>query len=101
MLSSPPGDEHASAIPAPGSKKYTLLGADRRPYPSETPGQFGGNRQGQRDREFRDFDVEAVGGVVRSAVTHDMVMRQRDDPGADLGAYAQELVRLFDLGIRR
>lgn len=58
-------------------------------------------RQGQRDREFRDFDVKVVGGVVRSAVTHDLVMRQRDDPGTDLGAYAEELVRLFDLGIRR
>ena len=58
-------------------------------------------RQGQRDREFRDFDVEVVGGVMRSAITHDMVMRQRADPGADLGAYAEELVRLFDLGIRQ
>src|ERR1022692_895194 len=55
-------------------------------------------RQGQRDGEFRDLDV--VAGVVRSGVTHDMAMRQRDDPGADLGAYAEELVRLFDLGIR-
>jgi hypothetical protein len=58
-------------------------------------------RQGQRDGEFRDFDVEVVAGVVRSGVTHDMAMRQRADPGADLGAYAEELVRLFDLGIRR
>ncbi len=24
---------------------HTLLGADRRPYPSETPGQFGGHRK--------------------------------------------------------
>jgi hypothetical protein len=45
--------------------------------------------------------VEVVAAVVRSAVTRDMVMRQRHDPGADLGAYAEELVRLFDLGIRR
>jgi AcrR family transcriptional regulator len=58
-------------------------------------------RQGQRDGEFRDFDVEVVGGVVRSAITHDMVMRQRKDPATDLGAYAEELVRLFDLGVRR
>lgn len=57
-------------------------------------------RQGQRDGEFRDFDVEVVGGVVHSAVTHAMVMRLRDDPGADLGAYAEELVRIFDHGIR-
>ena len=27
MPSPPPGDEHAGAIPAPGSKNYTLLGA--------------------------------------------------------------------------
>ena len=26
MPSPPPGDEHVGAIPAPGSKKYTLLG---------------------------------------------------------------------------
>ena len=58
-------------------------------------------RQGQRDGEFRDFDVQVVGGVVRSALTHDMVLRQRNDPGIDLQAYAEELVRLFDLGIRR
>jgi AcrR family transcriptional regulator len=58
-------------------------------------------RQGQRDGELRDFDVEVVAGVMRSAITHAMAMRQRDDPGTDLGAYAEELVRLFDLGIRR
>ena len=57
-------------------------------------------RQGQRDGELRDFDVGVVGGVMRSAVTHAMVMRLRDDPGTDLGAYAEELVRLFGLGIR-
>jgi hypothetical protein len=38
---------------------------------------------------------------VRSALTHDMVLRQRNDPRMDLRAYAEELVRLFDLGIRR
>ncbi|MGD0239915.1 MAG: TetR/AcrR family transcriptional regulator [Streptosporangiaceae bacterium] len=58
-------------------------------------------RQGQRDGEFRDFDVAVVAGVVRAAVTRDMAMRQRANPGTDLGAYAEELVRLFDLGIRR
>lgn len=58
-------------------------------------------RQGQRDGEFRDFDVDVVGGVVRSAVTHAMVLRLRRDPGADIGGYAEELVRLFDLGVRR
>jgi len=58
-------------------------------------------RQRQRDGEFRDFDVGAVAGVVRSAVTHAMVMAQSAHPGADLDACAGELVRLFDLGIRR
>ena len=58
-------------------------------------------RQGQRDGELRDFDVGVVGGVIRSAVTHAMVLQQRADPGTDLGAYAEELIRLFDLGIRR
>lgn len=58
-------------------------------------------RKGQEDGEFRDFDVAVVAGVVRSAVTHDMAMRQRDDPDTDLTAYAEELVSLFDLGIRR
>ena len=58
-------------------------------------------RQGQRDGEFRDFDVQVVGGVVRSALTRDMVVRLRNDPRIDLQAYAEELVRLFDLGIRR
>ena len=58
-------------------------------------------RQGQRDGEFRNFDVQVVGGVVRSALTHDMVLRQRNDPRTDLRDYAEELVRLFDLGVRR
>jgi AcrR family transcriptional regulator len=58
-------------------------------------------RQGQRDGELRDFDVAVVAGVVRSAITHDMVMWERADPGASLRAYADELVRLFDLGIRQ
>jgi TetR/AcrR family transcriptional regulator, fatty acid metabolism regulator protein len=58
-------------------------------------------RQGQRGGELRDFDVEVVAGVMRSAITHAMVMRQRADPGTDLGAYADELMRLFDHGIRR
>lgn len=58
-------------------------------------------RDGQRDGEFREFDVDVVGGVVRSAVTHAMVMRLRGDPGTDIGAFAEELIRLFDLGVRR
>ena len=45
-----PGDSSGAvadgpADPAPGSKHYTLLGADRRPYLSATPGEFGGHRK--------------------------------------------------------
>ena len=39
------GDRAATARPAPGSEQYTLLGADRKPYLSSTPGQFGGHRR--------------------------------------------------------
>ena len=31
--------------PAPAPPAYTLLGADRRPYRSAVPGQFGGHRR--------------------------------------------------------
>ena len=34
----------AGAVPEPGSRTYTLLGADRRPYRSVSPGRFGGHR---------------------------------------------------------
>jgi len=57
--------------------------------------------EGQSDGEFREFDVGVVGGVMRSAITHAMVKRQRDDPDADLRASAEELMRLFDPRIRR
>lgn len=58
-------------------------------------------RQGQRDGELREFDVAVVAWVIRSAITHALSLREREDPGADPAAYAEELVRLFDLGIRR
>lgn len=35
----------AADTEASSSKHYTLLGADRRPYLSQTPGQFGGHRR--------------------------------------------------------
>jgi hypothetical protein len=38
-MGGPPG------APAPAPRVYTLLGADRRPYPSAVPGQFGGHRK--------------------------------------------------------
>jgi hypothetical protein len=99
--------EHRSLHVAVIEIAFNATSADGRPLVATMPLQAPEPsvedilRQGQRDREFRDFDVEVVGGVVRAAITHDMVMRQRADPGADLGAYAEELVRLFDLGIRQ
>jgi|HubBroStandDraft_6_1064221.scaffolds.fasta_scaffold690999_2 hypothetical protein len=71
MPSLPPGGENAGAIPAPGSKKYTLLGADRRPYLSETPGRFGGHR---KNKIYGRLDCPtalhaiAAGGYVASRV---------------------------------
>jgi hypothetical protein len=37
----PEGQDHAAS----GNRQYTLLDADRRPYLSSTPGQFGGHRK--------------------------------------------------------
>ena len=55
---------------------------------------------GQRTGEFRAFDVTVVAQLVRSAVNHAMVLHLRADPAIDLGAYAGEVFRLFDLGLR-
>ena len=54
-----------------GSKRYTLLGADRRPYPSQTPGEFGGHR---KNKIYGRLDCPtalraiAAGGYVASRV---------------------------------
>ena len=99
--------EHRSLHVAVIEIAFNATSADGRPLvatmPLQAPQPSVENilRQGQRDGELRDFDVGVVGGVIRSAVTHAMVMQQRADPGTDLGAYAEELIRLFDLGIRR
>jgi Metal binding domain of Ada len=38
----------AQAAKARPGKRYTLLGPDRTPYPSRTPGRYGGYRPGRR-----------------------------------------------------
>ena len=60
------------AVPAPpGTTKYVLLGADRRPYLSTMPGQLGGHR---RARLYGRLDCPtalraiAAGGYVRHRV---------------------------------
>jgi len=58
-------------------------------------------RDGQRSGELRDFDVQVMAGLVRSAVTHTMLLAQRANPGLDLHAYARELAITFDLATRR
>lgn len=72
-----PPDDPGGASPgtgaprAPGGRTYTLLGADRRPYRSATPGRFGGHRQA---RIYGRLDCPsarraiACGGYVRSRV---------------------------------
>jgi hypothetical protein len=43
--------------PTPRRAPYVLLGADRRPYPSSTPGRFGGHR---RNRIYGRLDCRAA-----------------------------------------
>lgn len=57
-------------------------------------------RDGQQAGELRDFDVHVMAGLVRSAVTHTMVLAQRFSPGLDMQAYASELATTFDLATR-
>jgi len=57
-------------------------------------------RDAQASGELREFDVQVMAGLLRSAVTHTMVMAIRADPGADLAAYARELAATFDLATR-
>ena len=55
---------------------------------------------GQAAGQLRDFDVQVMAGLVRSAVTHTMVVAQRASPGLDLHSYARELTTTFDLATR-
>ena len=72
----------AAAAPAPPA--YTLLGADRRPYRSATPGQFGGHR---RSRIYGRLDCPsarraiAAGGYVSRRVFF------ADEPAAVAAGY--------------
>jgi TetR/AcrR family fatty acid metabolism transcriptional regulator len=55
---------------------------------------------GQLTGELREFDVQVMAGLLRSAVTHTMVLALRANPGLDLGSYATELTTTFDLATR-
>ena len=58
-------------------------------------------RHGQDTGELRKFDVQVMAGLLRSAVTHTMVLAQRADPGLNLTTYASELAATFDLATKR
>ena len=56
---------------APGSQRYTLPGADRRPYLSATPGAVGGHRKGKVYGRLNcpsALRAIAVGGYVTNRV---------------------------------
>jgi AcrR family transcriptional regulator len=57
-------------------------------------------RDAQASGELREFDVQVMTGLLRSAVTHTMVMAIRADPDVDLAAYVRELSTTFDLATR-
>lgn len=85
---------------------FNALGPDGRPVFASMPTDVHGGaleeilRQGQRSGELRDFDVEVMAGLLRSAVTHAMVMAHRADPDLDLAAYSAELATTFELATR-
>lgn len=85
---------------------FNALGPDGRPLRATMPMEVHNSafeqflRDAQTSGELREFDVEVMVRLLRSAVTHTMVMAIRADPGVDLGAYARELGTTFDLAIR-
>jgi TetR/AcrR family transcriptional regulator, fatty acid metabolism regulator protein len=54
-------------------------------------------RDGQLAGELRKFDIDVMAGLLRSAVTHTMVLALRADSDLDLAAYARELATTFYL----
>lgn len=85
---------------------FNALGADGRPLRATMPMEVHSVsfeqtlRDAQASGELREFDVKVMAGLLRSAVTHTMVLAIRADPGADLAAYARELGTTFDLATR-
>jgi AcrR family transcriptional regulator len=85
---------------------FNAIGPDGRPVAASMPIDVHGAaleeilRQGQRSGELRDFDVAVMAGLLRSAVTHTMVMAHRADPDLDLAAYSAELATTFVVATR-
>ena len=85
---------------------FNALGPDGRPLRATMPMEVHSVSfeqvflDAQASGELREFDVQVMAGLLRSAVTHTMVMAIRADPGADLAAYARELGTAFGLATR-
>jgi AcrR family transcriptional regulator len=85
---------------------FNALGPDGRPLAASMPLEIYSTafeqflRDAQASGELREFDVEIMAGLLRSAVHHTMVLAIRADPGVDLAAYARELGTTFDLATR-
>lgn len=85
---------------------FNALGPDGRPLRATMPMEVHSAsfeqvlRDAQASGELREFDVQVMAGLLRSAVTHTMVMAIRADPNVDLAAYARELGTTFDLATR-
>lgn len=56
---------------------------------------------GQDAGELREFDVDVMAGLLRSAATHTMALAVRADPSLDLTTHASELATAFDLATTR
>jgi metal binding Ada-like protein len=73
-----------SPAPAPAPAVYTLLGADRRPYHSPVPGEFGGHR---RSRIYGRLDCPSA----RRAIARGGYVAHRvffaDEPAAIAAGY--------------
>jgi AcrR family transcriptional regulator len=54
-------------------------------------------RQGRQAGELRNFDIDVMAALLRSAVTHTMVLALRANPTIDLAGYAGELATAFHL----
>jgi TetR/AcrR family transcriptional regulator, fatty acid metabolism regulator protein len=82
---------------------FNAVGPDGRPLvatmPLEThkPTLEQTLREGQLSGEMREFDVHVMAGLLRSAVTHTMVLALRANPALDLTSFAGELATTFDL----
>jgi hypothetical protein len=85
---------------------FNALGPDGQPLRATMPMEVHSAsfeqvlRDAQASGELREFNVQVMAGLLRSAVTHTMVMAIRADPGVNLAAYARELGTTLDLATR-